>query len=122
MTSIRSDQTTVQSARAGLVTHFKLNARVFTDFTVITKNVRGVRHATKEERWVKSDRRPIGAGGFAQVWRWHEESNPSNVRAVKIIRKPQTHRGFQFDYEQELYALAALANVIEPESVLPGSC
>lgn len=58
---------------------------------------------------MRSNKRPFAGGGFGKVWLEHEEANPKNVRAVKIIEKPKTQRGFQIEYEQELYALAALS-------------
>ena len=98
-------------ARSDLVAHFRLDARIYDDYTIMLKTVRGKRNTKREEKWVRSNKRPFAGGGFGKVWLEHEEANPSNVRAVKVITKPQTQRGFQIEYEQELYALAALSKV-----------
>jgi hypothetical protein len=99
------------TARSDLVAHFHLDAQVFDDCTIITEDVRGKRNAKQERKWVRSSRRPFAGGGFGSVWLEHEEGNRSNVRAVKVMRKPATRRGFQQDFEQELWALAALSKV-----------
>lgn len=103
----------MEPMRSDLVAHFRLDARIYDDFTVMVKNVPGKRNTKREEKWVRSNKKPFAGGGFGKVWLEHEEANPSNVRAVKVIDKPQTQRGFQIEYEQELYALAALSKVID---------
>lgn len=108
------DQVKSDRARSDLVTHFKLDARVYDDHTVIVKNVPGKRYAKKEEKWFRTDKKPLGGGTFGDVWREHEQENPGVFRAVKVIRKPSTCRGAQQECEKELYALAALSKVNLP--------
>ena len=105
----------MEQARSDSVSHFRLDARVFQDHTIIVKRVRGRRNAKKEEKWVRSEKRAF-AEGFGQVWLEHEEANPSNVRAVKVIKKPQRGQNFQNQHERELYALAALSKVQGPHT------
>ncbi|KPI42673.1 Actin cytoskeleton-regulatory complex protein pan1 [Cyphellophora attinorum] len=99
----------MEPARSDLVAHFRLDARVYDDHTIIVEPVRGKRNATKNVKWVKSDKRAFGRGGYGQVWREHEANNPDNVRAVKVLEKPEKCGDVQLEYQQELYALAALS-------------
>lgn len=101
----------MSTARSDLVAHFRLDAEVHDDYTLISESVRGKRNVKQQRKWVRQSRRPFASGGFGSVWLEHEEGNKENVRAVKVMRKPTTRRAFQQDFEEELWALAALSKV-----------
>jgi hypothetical protein len=91
-----------------LLDHFKLDAKVFPDYTLhVTDRMdrdRGVREKI-ETKWMRIER--VGKGAFGQVWRElrYNPGGKQDARAVKIIEKQQMS-ALNIDIKRELLALA----------------
>ncbi len=64
---------------------------------------RGIRRARIEKKWYR--KRSLGTGAFGEVWLEEEASDPSQLRAVKVIKKAQMLRD-DIDYMRELKSMA----------------
>jgi len=64
---------------------------------------RGLRRARIVKKWYR--RRKLGFGAFSNVWLESEDSDSSQLRAVKVIQKDLLRR-VNIDYTRELKALA----------------
>ena len=72
---------------------------------------KGVRPEQVRTRWKRVER--IGRGTFGEVWLWHNEGSPPNVRAVKSISKGggTNASSMPINYHRELEALIGLSRV-----------
>jgi hypothetical protein len=92
-----------------LLEHFKLNAKVFPDYTLHTSTksdrTRDRRKEKVETKWYRKT--SIGHGSFGEVWLETEsqKEGTANQRAVKILNK-RWMRAYEIDYSRELTALA----------------
>ena len=98
------------SSASDLLNHFKLDAKVFSDYTLHTSyranRTRGLRKEKVEDKWERQ--RSIGQGSFGEVWlevKCQGTGAATEERAVKIINKNRM-RTFNIDYRRELSALA----------------
>jgi hypothetical protein len=95
-----------------LIDHFRIDAQIYDEHTLIFTPVRGRRNAKQQEKWIRR-KREIGQGSFGTVWLEERiEGGESAVRAVKEVRKTLGQgKGFEADYARELYAMARLTKV-----------
>src|SRR5947209_13491594 len=90
-----------------LIDHFRIDAQICEEHTLIFTPVRGRRNAKQEEKWIRR-KREIGQGSLGTVWLEERVyGGGSATRAVKEVRKSLGQgKGFEHDYARELYAMA----------------